>query len=123
MGTPYPPPPGPPGPPGPSVVKVGSSSSSLGYVALALAMVPVLAICIPLLAVAGAFGAANTVVAMVGLTIAVLIAVAGAKSSIRLQHRLRLEELDARAELARAEAARLAEINRMVDDLPPTELN
>lgn len=78
--------------------------------------VPLVAVGIPFLGVAGSMGLGGVVLGTVAVVIVLLVGASAAKGVLRYRHSQRIEELRLRLELTRQETAKLAEVNRVVDE-------
>ncbi len=95
----------------------GDEDDGIDVVIPVLALsIPLVAVGIPFLAVAGSMGLGGVVLAIVGVVVVLLVGAGAAKSVMRYRHTLRIEELRLRLELAQQETAKLAEVNRIVDE-------
>lgn len=77
--------------------------------------IPLMALGIPLLGVAGGLGLGGVVLGTAGAVLVLVVAASLAKGVLRYRHLQRMEELRLELELARQETAKLAEVNRVVD--------
>ncbi|MEM7272002.1 MAG: hypothetical protein AAF547_02875 [Actinomycetota bacterium] len=85
-----------------------------GIIPVMALSIPLIAVGIPFLGVAGGLGLGGVVLGTAGAVVVLAVAANLAKGVLRYRHRQRMAELGLQLELARQETAKLAEIDRVV---------